>query len=120
MTQNDLALLYIAMKITLQKKIFFLISSLVIFIVVFFSVYSIRNLRERMHASFTEKGRILVSNLARNVQEGVLIEDSELLHESLNIIFEEEDVLYATIYNAENKLLTEKTLIENVPPSVRS
>lgn len=106
------------MKMTVQKKIFFLISSLVMVIVIFFSVYSIRNMRRHMRTGFMEKGRILVSHLARNIQSGVLIEDSELLNEALNFLFEEDDVRYAAIYNSDNAVLADKTTIEDYTPAV--
>ena len=92
-------------KITLQFRIFTLISILVVSGMIVICFFFLDKLEERMYDEFTKRGKLIVKNFSSNSMEGILIEDINTLELTIQKLFNIEDIIYASIYDSEQTML---------------
>ena len=100
------------MKITLKSRIFSLVSILVLSSMLALSYGLLNGLSNRLHKDFKTRGSIIVSNFVRNSAEGIIIEDESVLTRTIESLFEIEDIVYASIYDAEGTRIAGKESLD--------
>ncbi len=99
------------MKITLRIRVFALVCVLVISSVTAISIVLLHNISDRLHEHFEERGSIIAGYFARNSVEGIIIEDESGLTETMEKLFEIEDIVYASIYDSERTPIVTKSTV---------
>jgi PAS domain S-box-containing protein len=99
------------MKITLKSRVFALVSILVLTSMLALSYFLLSSMGERLHENFETRGSIIVSYFARNSVEGIIIEDEDGLAQTVEKLFEIEDIAYANIYDAEGTRIVSQTTL---------
>jgi sensor histidine kinase regulating citrate/malate metabolism len=99
------------MKITLKVRVFSLVCVLVVSSIIALSIESLNNLNDQMHKDFKARGSIIADYFARNSVEGIIIEDEDSLAETVDKLFEIEDIVYASIYDNENTQIVRKSTV---------
>jgi signal transduction histidine kinase len=92
-------------RITLQARIFILVSMLVVLSVSVLSAFFLRTLKSRMYGQFKAESGYLVSNFAKDAVEPVLIEDVASLRKVIDKVIKNRNVVYAYIYNKKGEQL---------------
>lgn len=72
----------------------------------------LNGLSNRLHKDFKTRGSIIVSNFARNSAEGIIIEDEGALTRTVESLFEIEDIVYASIYDADGTRIAGKESLD--------
>ena len=99
------------MRITLKIRVFALVCALVISSVAAISFFLLHNLADRLHEDFKARGSIIAGYFARNSVEGIIIEDESGLTETIEKLFEIEDIVYASIYDSERTEIVAKSTV---------
>ncbi len=100
-----------AIRQRLSYKIMFYVSIALFVFVVLMSVYIYWTTESRRQADlqgFKQRGQALIQNLSSNAVLGVLTGDKVVLDEQLEMIFGDENISFAVIYNDRNEVITER------------
>ncbi|MBN1844944.1 MAG: response regulator [Sedimentisphaerales bacterium] len=100
------------MRITLKTRVFTLVSILVVTSMLALSYFMLSNMNDRLLESFQTRGSIIVGYFARNSVEGIIIEDEGSLAETVEKLFEIDDIVYANIYDAEGTRIVSKAIVD--------
>ena len=96
------------MKITLKSRIFMLVSILVLSSMLVLSLFLLNGMGNRLRKDFETTGSVIVSYFTLNSAEGIIIEDTDGLNQTIERLFEIEDISYANIYDAEGTHIASK------------
>ena len=95
----------------LKNRIFALVSILVSSSMFALSCFLLSGLGDRLHEEFKTKGSIIVDSFVQNSVEGIIIEDAVGLTQTVEKLFDVEDVVYAHIYDAEDTRIAGKEIL---------
>jgi PAS domain S-box-containing protein len=107
------------MRITLKVRVFALVFVLVVSSMGALSIVSLNNLADGLHEDFKTRGSIIAGYFARNSVEGIIIEDEGSLAETVDKLFEIEDIVYASIYDTEGTQIVRKATVPFDDDSVK-
>ena len=101
-------------KIFHEKFGFKVFATFTIFIVIIsssFTILFINHQRKDLTDNIIKNGKLLAGILAYNSRIGVFSENEQLLKDSIEGIFQQEDVIEVSIFNNQGKLLKKKELL---------
>jgi len=107
-------------KFGLKAKFVVLISMLILFTSVILSGFLIEKQSQLIKEELEKRVNSLVKNLAYNCEYGVLVENSQLLTNLLKGVLRDEDLMYATVYDNNGKVLAQLTQKKHWQRSKRS
>jgi len=95
------------LRLGLRIKFVLIISFLILFTSIILSGFLIKRQSHLIQSELEKRGKSLVKNLAYNSEYGVLIENEQLLINLVKGVLQDEDVMYAKIYNKNGKILAQ-------------
>ncbi|MFC1761699.1 ATP-binding protein [Planctomycetota bacterium] len=99
------------MIITLKSRVFALASILVVSSMLVLSYFLLEDTGDKLRDNFEARGSVIVNYFARNAVEGIIIEDEESLAQTVDRLFEIEDIVYASIFDIEGTRIVNKATI---------
>jgi len=98
--------------VSIRLKILLLVAGAIFAVTFALTTVNITGLRSRETLLFSQRGESIIRNFSFNALDGVIVEDIQTLKNSLDRLFQENDILYAYVYNTQGNQIATKALSE--------